>query len=359
MKVISMGCRPNRFTKSSRRGAMLVLVLVCLPIVLAFAVFAINVAWMQLTRTELRTATDSAARAGSRMLSRSQDTAVSRAMAVEAASRNTVAGDPLILANDDLEFGFSRASESGPWAFESRPDTAEDINSLRVTGDRTAGSASGAVPLLFTGLFDRTTFEPIKSATASQIDRDVILVLDRSGSMGSRTPGRSTRWLDLKEAVQAFLDALESTPQDELVGVVTYASSASRDENMTLDYDRLMRTIDRKRVSGATAIGRGLEKGQSAILDSRFARSTAKKTIVVMTDGNHNRGVMPNGVAQSAYEDHGITVHTITFSSGANQSHMRTVAELGGGQHWHADNQESLIAVFEEVANNLPTLLTE
>jgi Ca-activated chloride channel homolog len=35
------------------------------------------------------------------------------------------------------------------------------------------------------------------------------------------------------------------------------------------------------------------------------------------------------------------------------------VASNGGGRHWHADDQAELIAVFEEIANNLPTLLTE
>jgi uncharacterized protein YegL len=337
---------------------MLVLILVCLPIVLAFAVFAINVAWMQLTRTELRTATDSAARAGSRMLSRSQDTAVARAAAVDAASRNTIAGQPLILATNDLQFGYSSEGDTGRWEFEVRDDSDRDINSVRVTGDRTEGSASGAVPMLFAGLFDRTTFEPMKTATASQIDRDVILVLDRSGSMDSPTPG-GNRWEDLKRAVDAFLTALESTPQDELVGIVTYSSSASRDEELTMDYAQLMATIESRRVSGMTAIGRGLQAGRQAVMDRNYSRPTAKKTIVLMTDGNHNTGLRPDSIAQSAYEDDGITVHTITFSSGANQNHMRQVAALGGGQHWHADNQESLIAVFEEVANNLPTLLTE
>ena len=52
--------------RSSRRAAMMVLIAVCLPLCLIMAAFAINVAWMQLVRTELRTATDAAARAAGR-----------------------------------------------------------------------------------------------------------------------------------------------------------------------------------------------------------------------------------------------------------------------------------------------------
>ena len=46
-------------------------------------------------------------------------------------------------------------------------------------------------------------------------------------------------------------------------------------------------------------------------------------------------------------------------SSEAEQARMILVATNGGGSHWHADDQASLLQVFEDVANNLPTLITE
>ena len=337
---------------------MMPLIAICLPVILAFSAFAINIAWMQLTRTELRTATDAAARAGSRMLSRTQNTDVARAAAIDAASRNSVAGEFLILANTDVKFGTSAPSGAGPWIFTEQAEDTHGLNGVHVTGDRTTGSASGAIPMLFTGIFDMGHFEPVKTAVASHMDRDVMLVLDRSGSMGTRTPG-GNRWRDLKNAVTAFLNALTTTPQDELVGVVTYSSSSTLDENMTLDYGQLMTTIDGLSVGGMTAIGRGIQDGIDGVTAPSFARANAAKTIVVMTDGQHNTGILPESVALIAHIDDGITVHTITFGSGADKSHMRLVASNGGGRHWHADDQAELIAVFEEIANNLPTLLTE
>ena len=47
---------------------MLVLIAVCLPLCVIMAAFAVDVAWMQLVRTELRTSTDAAARAGAKEL---------------------------------------------------------------------------------------------------------------------------------------------------------------------------------------------------------------------------------------------------------------------------------------------------
>ena len=199
-----------------RRGAMVILVLVCLPVILAFSAFTINIAWMQLTRTELRTATDAASRAGSRTLSLTQDIDEARTAAVAGAGNNLIAGDPLLLAAADVQFGFTSPQTTGPWTFAARDPAATDINAVRITGRRVAGSPSGPISMLFGGLFDRTTFEPIKTAT--QTDRDVVLVLDRSGSMGTTTP-TGTRWTDLQLAVDTFLDTLELTPQDEQVGL--------------------------------------------------------------------------------------------------------------------------------------------
>ena len=59
------------------------------------AAFAVDVAWMQLVRTELRTSTDAAARAGAKELSLKQDQNAAQKKAKQAARRNLVAGDPL------------------------------------------------------------------------------------------------------------------------------------------------------------------------------------------------------------------------------------------------------------------------
>src|SRR3954462_8131059 len=125
----------------SRRGAMLVLIAVCLPLCIIMAAFAINVAWMQLVRTELRTSTDAAARAGAKELSLAQSTSVARTAAKDAAKRNFVAGAPLLLADSDVEFGnSSQPTDTSRFVFTSGGKTP---NAVRVTGQRTKGSLGG------------------------------------------------------------------------------------------------------------------------------------------------------------------------------------------------------------------------
>lgn len=335
---------------------MLVLIVICLPVILAFGIFSINVAWMQLTRTELRTATDAAAKAGSRTLSLSQNVDTARQFAIEAAARNKVGGRPLLVAESEVVFGAGRENAVGGYDFEQRADASRFLTSVQVTGNRSQGSLGGSVPLLFSGFFDRTSFEPVRVAVATQIDRDIALVLDRSGSMNSRSGG-ITRWDALRAAVGGFLFELNETPQEEKVSVSTYSNRATLDFGLTLDYPLLTSAVNRQRVRGSTAVGLGMQQGIASLIDPDLGRALALKTIVVMTDGIHNRGVSPEIVATQAAAL-GITVNTITFSNGADQAAMRRVAENGGGRHWHADDEDSLVDVFREVARNLPTLLT-
>lgn len=371
---------------SERRGAMLVLVAVVLPVLALMMAFAIDVAWMQLVNTELRTATDAAARAGAKVLSVSQDEATARNAAIDAASRNLVAGAPLRLAPGDIQFGQSSQPSSSE-RFVFTPTNTGVLNAIRVDGRRTNDSLSGPVNLLFARVLGVDTFQPVQQATSTILDRDICLVIDRSGSMGldlSDTGDRNgqncgpldtnTRFGALNTAIGDFLDELNRTFPEEQVALASYSSTfekrcrrwtldfATADirEPLTHDYDAIRGQMDefmQRGIGGSTAIGEGLRQGIIAITDSG-ARPFAVKTIVLMTDGLHNQGIEPSIVAREAAAQD-ITVHTISFGAGADQTRMRQVANITGGEHYHADTATDLSEVFREIARTLPVLLTE
>ena len=152
-----------------------------LPVIALVSMIAINLATMQLMRTELKIATDSAARAGGRAWSEFQDTDSARSFAIQAAAANTVGGEPLILDGSEesgqIEFGRSaRATENGRYVFSPSSDT--DPRAL--TGIRVNASTTNQLAFAI-GLSE--TFSPAASSVASQVDRDIALVVDRSGSM--------------------------------------------------------------------------------------------------------------------------------------------------------------------------------
>ncbi len=314
------------------------------------AAFAIDIARMHVTRSELRTATDAAAKAAVEALGREQSIEAGRAAAVAIAQRNIVAGEGLNLRGSDIEFGGSVAQPDGSFAFD--PDSSF-VNAARVVGSRTEGSLGGSVNLFFAPIFGVENFQPTQVATATRTDRDIALVLDVSGSMGSRG-----RFAALQNGVDVFLQELDSTPQQELVSLSVYSTDSTKLQDLTGDMNQIRNAFADQRPGGFTAIGRGLSTGLDSIVNDFRARPFALKSIVVMTDGNQNRGVNPTVIArQCANQD--VTVHTITFSGGANQRLMREVADLASGRHIHAESNQQLVEAFQEIARQLQVLLIE
>ena len=394
-----------------------------LPVLALLAAFCINAAQMQLNRTELTVATDAAARAGGRAFSEEQTVSAAKTAAFVTAALNNVDGQPLQLQTEDsaneIEFGVTIQPDgvNGRYVFQKIPTAnvqsgAEFASAVRVNGRRDGGSLSGRVPLIIPGMLNADEFSANQQSVAMQVDRDISLILDRSGSMSWVTwnwpsgtspwytstmdagvsaglltygwggysyasgvtsteyktwvwedyyglgPAPTAPWDDLVEAVDAFLDVLDATSQEEQVSVASYSSWASLDCWLEKDFDVVRNTVDSLSTGGATAIGTGMQEGIQALLDSA-ARPYAAKTMVVMTDGIHNSGISPVTVASDLMGQYNLTIHTVTFGDGADQALMQQVATIGGGNHYHAANGAELVSIFEEIANNLPTILTK
>jgi Mg-chelatase subunit ChlD len=341
---------------------------------------------MFLVRLELKATTDAAARAGSRTLSLTQSTADALAAAQKTASRNYVAGKPLVLEAADIEFGVnSRAGVGAPWVFV--PTTGNGpVNAVRVTGRRTAGSPSGVAELFFTPFLSTKSFEPQRQSVAMQTDRDIILIVDRSGSMStpatdadlqiktdlmnsdhdaylaalaSNNPPWETRWTSLSKAVDAFLDALTATVPEEKVALVWFNHGIGTAVDLTLDYNAIRTGMDQLTPEGRTAIGLGLSEGVDALQNELTMRPYAQKTVVLMTDGRHNTGEPPDSVAVRELDHLEFLIQAVTFGDGADQQLMSRVADIGGGRHWHAQDPGALQKAYVDIANEIPTVLTE
>ncbi len=335
---------------------MIMMVAAVLVILLVGAVFTIDVAYMHMVRSELRTATDAAAQAGSEALARTQNPARARQAAIATAARNQVAGRNLTLRASDVQIGGVRQSgRSDRLLFDPR---GTQRTAVRVTANRSSSSIDGEVPLFFARLFGADGFQPTQVATATANVRDIALVLDVSGSMNARS-GSSTRLNALKDAVNVFIDEIESSAPASLVSLTTYATGASKRIALTNNFGLVRSQVARLRASGATAIGLGMQVGSNSLINDPLNRSFAAKSIIVMTDGRHNNGISPLTVA-STVASRGQSIHTVTFSSGADQPLMQQVAaEAPDGSHIHADSSSDLSEAFREIARSLFVTLVE
>lgn len=368
----------NRYP-NSRKGAVLVLMVIMLPVALMLCAFAVNLAYMELSRTELYSAADAAARASGRefTVTRSQALAISRGKAT--AQLNEIAGKPLTLSNNDFVFGTGSRPTLSKYSFA--PGGLHP-NAVEVTARRLTGSSDGPISLLMPNLLGRSSFQAQRSSVSTQVEVDIALVIDRSGSMAygaaevaAFPPNPATaplgwafcdpappnsRWLNVVAAVDVFLNELETSPSNELVSLSSYNDASSSDQELTGDYELIRHALvpyTKSFCAGGTNIGGGINEGASALALSPQARSNAIKVIVLLTDGIHNIGYNPKTAANAAVAG-GVIIHTITFSDEADQSLMRSVASVGGGKHFHATSANDLIDIFQEIAKQLPTLLT-
>lgn len=339
-----------RRVTEDRSGAMLVMVAISVLLVLIFLAMSVDLAYMQLTRTELKIASDAAARAAVETLSREQDVTKAIQAAKNIALANEVAGTPLQLAENDIVPGRVEFSTSGKWTFTAN---GSPTNSIQVLAKRTNSSSSGPINLFFGGASGHRTFEPQATSTATNLDRDVALIVDHSGSMRNYN-----RWRGLKNAVDIFLQELDQSDPTEHVSLSGYSTETSLYQPLTGNTNLIRRALSRLRPGGMTNIGGGLRVGSNSLEDPVLKRSFAARVVVLMTDGNHNRGTNPLSVT-SLTLSRGHVVHTVTFGSSANSSLMRQVAQRTGGNYYHAPTNRELVKVFREIALTLPVLLVD
>jgi Ca-activated chloride channel homolog len=364
--------------QQTRRGAVVPLFAIMLPVIVILAAFAINFAYFELTRTEMFISSDAASRAAGREYMTTSDQALARTKGRDAASRNHVAGQPLQLADSDFSFGASaRADLSQRYGFTPG---GVSPNAVEVTARRTTGSINGPIPMLipnpFTGVIEST-----QTSRSNQIEVDVALVIDRSGSMAyadfepavfpplpsAAPPGwfydgpapNPSRWRDAVNAVNTFVLELQATPIQEHVSLTTYNSTATTDLGLTTNYSDILTALDvytNLFQSGSTNIGGGIVSGHTT-LSGPGARTFAAKVMIVLTDGIDTVGSNPIQAAKDANLEETM-IFTITFAQEADQATMIEVAKEGQGKHYHAASGASLSAIFRDIAKQLPILIS-
>lgn len=363
-----------------RRGAVLALMAVLLPVALILAAFAVNLAYMELTRTELYTATDAATRAAQRTLTNTRNQALAMAQGRTVGLQNQVAGKNFHVRNSDYTFGTStRASLASRYIFT--PATGPSVNAVQIDGSRMATSHGGAVDLVLPIMLSTQQFETHEFIQSTQVDVDLALVVDRSGSMAyaanetaayppapaASPPGwtfctaipPSSRWLDAVNGVDVFINEIVTSPRQELVSLVTYADSAVVDQTLTTTYASIQAAMGGYSgtfCGGQTNIADGIDRGVYTFTQG-LDRPWAAKVIVVLTDGIATVGSDPLVSATNAAAQN-IQIFTITFALEADQPLMQQIATIGKGKHYHATNGSELSAAFQDIARGLPIVLT-
>jgi Ca-activated chloride channel homolog len=403
---------------SSRGGAVLPLAAAFMCILFAVAALSVDLAFVELVRTELRSATDSAARAAASALVQGQATSQVQSAAINAAALNKVNGKPLRLTAANVSLGQSILQSNGLYQFQTG---VQPYQAVQVTASLSSSNANGTVPLFFGPFLGVNAYSPTNTAVAAASACDVCLVLDRSHSMcwdqtgtnwsypspyGLDTYGVSntstlaasglpsgvfqqyapvsgSRWLALQTAVNSFCSIVGNANGGTHVAMVTWASNTpvqtvystkqapftlpasvgvTADVGLTSNMNLITNAVAAHSANlllGGTDMYTGIEAG-IAVLTGSGARSAASKVMILMTDGDWSSpagNTNPVNAAQNALTDK-ITIHCICFLQSANQTTCQQIASLTGGKFYYATDSASLTAVFQQIAGTLPVALT-
>ena len=184
-----MNARSLRYNSTQRRGGIVVLVAVSLVVIFGFAVLAIDLGRLYLTRAELQRAADSAALAGASayctnaglMQNLVELAYLTDERAQDFSLHNPTLHTPTVLDIADIAIG------TYDYSF---PDAALDtsgvarFNAVRVIVRRTSGSSNGPVALFFAGVFGDREAGVIAEATAAFDDRFAGFRLEDGGTGG-------------------------------------------------------------------------------------------------------------------------------------------------------------------------------
>lgn len=378
----------RRFALLRRRGGTMVMFTILLVIVIGMAAFAIDLARVQLVRSQLQSAVDAGALAGGLQLKRDPEDIVAAKAAAEQFIQLNQVGFSGNVSSGAIQV------EVGEWDSDTSKFKKTDKHpySVRVFARKENEQYS------FAQIFGKSTFSVPRQAVASvpTAPLDIVMVLDLSGSMGS-----DGRIQALREASPEFITTLEAADKKDYVGVMCYgvekdeydpkdygysgavytASPASLfpdpskaatdwaavlEAPLTDDYELVLNTalsttsLQSNKYGGGTPIGAAIRDGAHYVNANN--REDIDKLLVLMSDGHANKPSDDGAgyaLEMAAYAASlGVKIHTISLGDSADVWLMTEIATTTGGRHFDASGSGSVLttrlkSAYRGIANDI------
>lgn len=194
----------------------------------------------------------------------------------------------------------------------------------------------------------------------------IVIAIDISSSMLAEDFAPSNRLEVAKRQAIAFIRGREA----DRIGLVAFAGEALTQVPVTLDYMVLEQAVNDLRIGGledGTAIGSGLA---TAVNRLRRIPGTSK-VVLLLTDGENNRGAIDPRTAAATAEAFGIKVYTVGVGTEGeariptgrglsgyryevlpvriDEALLTEIAERTGGRYFRAKDSEALSRIFRQI----------
>lgn len=251
--------------RRGRKGYLLVYGTLFLAlVVIPFMGLAIDVGMMYMAQTRLSAAADAATIAGASALARGSDDASQRANAVNTANAYFHANFPT---------GYL-------WTFNMQVNSVAATDSTYLRSITT--TASVQVPMIFLRMFHVDSRTVSVSAKATRRDINIMVVMDRSGSLSQSYNGQPAACAPLKAAAVNFVDQFAET-RDNL-GLITFATSSNIDYAPAPTFKTSVENyLNKINCTGATSSAQALWQGYDQLV--KLNQAGALNAILFFTDG--------------------------------------------------------------------------
>lgn len=203
-------------------------------------------------------------------------------------------------------------------------------------------------------------------STSETEGTDIVMALDVSTSMLARD-FKPDRFEAAKDVASQFISGRES----DNIGMVIFAGESFTLVPMTTDKTVLLnyiQDINMGMLEDGTAIGDGIATSINRIKNGK-AKS---KSIILLTDGSNNTGVVAPITAAEIAKEMGIKIYTIGIGSNGealypvginyygkmeyqkmpvviDENTLRTVASMTGGKYYRATSKNVLKDIFKDI----------
>jgi Mg-chelatase subunit ChlD len=199
--------------------------------------------------------------------------------------------------------------------------------------------------------------------TSCQQPTDIVLAIDRSGSMASDSKNPPEPLTSVKNAALSFVNQLSVKDKSSVISFATEASNPI-DQVLTLDKARIREAIDAIAIDAAglqyTNIADALKKAIEEFSTTRH-QTTAKKAIVLLTDGEPTHpqktgdANYPKDVALAAARDaqsRGIELYTIGLGQETDESFLKALAGIDE-RYFRAPTADDVKSVYSRIGSAL------
>ncbi len=173
---------------------------------------------------------------------------------------------------------------------------------------------------------------------------DMVIVLDRSGSMANRK---------LFDAKKAALNLISDLSPSDRFALVTYSNTAIRLSGLeymtSATRHKMTAAINRISANGGTNLGRGLQEGINVLSASGKTGNLGR--IILISDGLANQGITdPNALANMASiaPEKNFSITTVGLGHNFNEQLMTAIADQGTGSYYYLENPSAFASVFRK-----------